>query len=45
MDEYFAQQGVNDCTAMMKSYGKGYIYQGVRTELVAQYLMEHVAAE
>ena len=45
VDEYFAQQGVNDCTALMKSYGKGYIYQGVRTELVAQYLMEHVAAE
>ena len=45
VDEYFAQQGVNDCTAMMKSYGKGYIYQGVRTELVARYLMEHVAAE
>ena len=45
VDEYFAQQDVNDCTALMKSYGKGYISQGVRTELVAQYLMEHVAAE
>ena len=45
VDEYFAQQGVNDCTALMKNYGNGYIYQGVRTELVAQYLMEHVAAE
>ena len=44
VDEYFAQQGVNDCTALMKSYGKGYIYQGVRTELVAQYLMEHSQA-
>ena len=42
MDPDLSQAVIN---TFVYFYEKGYIYQGVRTELAAQYLMEHVAAE
>lgn len=42
VSDYFSSLGVSDHSAYVDSYGQGYIYQGVRTELVAQYLIDHV---
>jgi hypothetical protein len=43
VSDYFSDVlGVSDYSAYLTSYGQGYVYQGVRTELVAQYLIDHV---
>jgi trigger factor len=42
VNDYFSNNGVADCSSYLESYGQGYVYQGVRTELVAQYLIDHV---
>lgn len=43
VSDYFRDVvGVSDYSSYVDSYGQGYIYQGVRTELAAQYLIDHV---
>ena len=42
VSDYFSTLGVSDHSSFVESYGQGYVYQGVRTELVAQYLIDHV---
>lgn len=39
---YMAGMGITDLSAAYESYGRGYVHQGVRQELVAQYLIDHV---
>ena len=45
VSEYFAGMGVTDFSTYADDYGQGYIYQGVRTDLVAEYLIDHVVVE
>ncbi len=42
VSDYFSSLNVSDHSSYVESFGQGYIYQGVRSELVAQYLIDHV---
>ena len=45
VSEYFANLGITNFSTYTADYGQGYIYQGVRTDLVAEYLIGHVVTE
>ncbi|MBQ8647131.1 MAG: FKBP-type peptidyl-prolyl cis-trans isomerase [Oscillospiraceae bacterium] len=45
VSEYFANLGITNFSTYTADYGQGYIYQGVRTDLVAEYLINHVVTE
>lgn len=42
---YLADMDITNLSSAYENYGRGYIYQGVRLELVAQYLIEHVQSK
>lgn len=42
---YLADMDITNLSAAYENYGKGYIYQGVRLELVARYLIDHMESK